>query len=97
MRNVLAITVCLLCSSLTLQVHGETKALVRTSFVAKDDSRSFQQMGTGHQRYENNGIQVSHAVVIADFMLADSWSAVGVINGYSDGEQKVGFSELYLK
>ena len=54
-------------------------------------------MGAGHQRYESNGIQLSHAVVIADFMLADSWSAVGVINGYSDGEQKVGFSELYLK
>lgn len=97
MRNVFALTVCLLCTSLTLQVHGETKALVRTSFVAKDDSRSFQQMGAGHQRYESNGIQLSHAVVIADLMLADSWSAVGVINGYSDGEQKVGFSELYLK
>ena len=51
--------------------------------------RGFQQMGTGHQRYESNGIQLSQALVIVDFMLADSWSAVGVINGYSDGEKRL--------
>ena len=51
-------------------------------------------MGTSHQRYESNGIQLSHAVVIADFMLADSWSAVGVINGYSDGNKSWIFRTL---
>ena len=97
MHNVFTLAVCLLCAGLALQVHAETQMRLRTSFVAKDDLRSFQQMGTSHQRYEGNGVHLSQAIVAADIMLVDNWTAIGVINGYSDGEQKVGFSELYLK
>ncbi|WP_394222955.1 outer membrane beta-barrel protein [Alteromonas gracilis] len=97
MRSTLAVCFALLLVFGASLVHADTHILVRASAVNKDNSQSFQQMGQSHQRFDGNGVHLAQAILATDVMLNNNWSAIGVVNGYTDGEQKVGVSELYLK
>lgn len=77
--------------------HAEINLLVRASAVAQSDETSFQSWGVSHQRFDNNDIALSQALLSFDTLVTDDWYIHGVFNGYSDGEEKLGFTQLYAK
>jgi len=84
-------------AAVSYNVCANTDVLIRTSFTAQENSDSFQQMGRSHQRFDGDGFHLSQAVLSTEQRLSDSWSVAAVINGYSDGEKRFGFSQAYLK
>jgi len=76
---------------------ADTEVLLRTSFTAQENTASFQDMGRSHQRFDGDGFHLSQAVLSTEQRLSNSWSASAVINGYSDGEKRFGFSQAFLK
>lgn len=84
-------------TAVSYNAYANTEVLIRTSFTAQENSDSFQQMGRSHQRFDGDGFHLSQAVLSTEQRLSNSWSAAAVINGYSDGEKRFGFSQAYLK
>ena len=78
-------------------VLADTTLLVRSSVVTPPENTGFQQNGLSHQRFSGNGIQLSQAVLTSDIQLSNSWQLSGVVNGYEDGEQHLGISQLFVK
>lgn len=78
-------------------VAAQTTVLIRGSVVSPQDNPSFQQNGISHQRFSDNGLQLSQAVLASDIRLSNSWQVSTVVNAYGDGEQRVGISQLFAK
>lgn len=76
---------------------ADTQLLLRGNSVSQHQENSFQQHTGGHQRFEKNGFHLSQAVVAGEYHLEHGVSIAGVLNGYGDGEQRAGLSQLYIK
>lgn len=74
---------------------SETQLLLRASLVSGDDAESFQRMGTSHQRFDSETLALAQGVLAIDALLTNNWQLHAVANAYSDGEQKLGISQLY--
>ena len=77
--------------------EADTRILVRGSLVAHNNTNSFQQNGISHQRFENQNLALSQAIIAYSTMLTNNWQLHGVANAYSDGDQKIGISQLYAQ
>ncbi|WP_273346728.1 hypothetical protein [Alteromonas australica] len=87
----------LLAALLSVPLHAETTLLLRGEVISQDSGTSFQQQGVSHQRFNDNNLQLSQAILSADFQLNNDWKLQGVFNAYSDGEEKVGVSQLFAQ
>lgn len=81
---------CSACSAVAVEVSG----LVRLSAVRADDLASFQNLGTGILRYDENALTLNQTVLTLKQDFSKDWSVEGVLNYYPDGEQKAGISQL---
>ncbi|APD95503.1 hypothetical protein BM523_16700 [Alteromonas mediterranea] len=77
--------------------YAETDVLLRGTWALKENTQSFQDFGRNHQRFDNDGLHLSQAVISTNQRLSDDWTISGVLNGYTDGEERINFSQLYLK
>ena len=77
--------------------YAETDFLLRGAWVLKENTQSFQGFGQNHQRFDGDGLHLSQAVISTKQRLSDNWTLSGVLNAYSDGEERLNFSQLYLK
>tara|TARA_Y200000002_G_scaffold337401_1_gene306128 strand:+ start:1037 stop:2260 length:1224 start_codon:yes stop_codon:yes gene_type:complete len=91
----IAFAFCLLTVSLSSKAN--TRFLVRGVFSSQEDNTSFQAFGSNHQRFNDDGIHLAHALLSTENLITDSVSFTGVFNAYSDGEKRISFSQLYLK
>lgn len=87
----------LLAVLLSVPLHAETTLLLRGEVISQDSDTSFQQQGVSHQRFDDNTLQLSQAILSTNFQLNNNWKLHGVFNAYSDGEKKVGFSQLFAQ
>ena len=87
----------LLSLAFSLASYAETDFLLRGSWTLKENTQSFQDFGQNHQRFEGDGLHLSQAVISTNLRLFDDWTLSGVLNTYSDGEERLNFSQLYLK
>lgn len=78
-------------------VHAEVQGLFRLSGVNATGPDSYQDDGSGTFRYTGTDLVLSQAVITGDFDLGADFSFHGVANGYSDGEQQLGFTQAYVK
>lgn len=85
------------CVCCALSAMAKTDVLLRGTYSEQSNTASFQQQGVSHQRFDGDGIHLSQAVLASEYQLANDWSVAGVLNGYSDGEQRAGISQLYIK
>ena len=77
--------------------YADTDFLFRGTWTLQENTQSFQNFGRNHQRYDGNGVHLSQAVISTDQRLTNDWTLSGVLNAYSDGEERLNFSQLYLK
>lgn len=75
---------------------AETKALLRVSALS-NNTPSFQSNGISHQRFDGEHLALSQAVIDTSLLIGTNWHVNAVANAYSDGEQQLGISQLYLK
>ena len=91
----IAFAFCLLTVSLSSKAN--TRFLVRGVFSSQEDNTNFQAFGSNHQRFNDDGIHLAHALLSTENLITDSISFTGAFNAYSDGEKRISFSQLYLK
>ncbi|APD88279.1 hypothetical protein BM527_17260 [Alteromonas sp. Mex14] len=91
----IAFAFCLLTVSLSSKAN--TRFLVRGIFSSQEDNTNFQAFGSNHQRFNDDGIHLAHALLSTENLITDSISFTGAFNAYSDGEKRISFSQLYLK
>ena len=77
--------------------YAETDFILRGTWALKENTPSFQDFGQNHQRFDGDGLHLSQAVISTSQRLSNSWTLSGVLNAYSDGEERLNFSQLYLK
>lgn len=77
--------------------YAETDFILRGTWALKENTPSFQDFGQNHQRFDGDGLHLSQAVISTNQRLSNSWTLSGVLNAYSDGEERLNFSQLYLK
>ncbi len=77
--------------------YADTDILLRGTWVFQENSPSFQDFGNNHQRFDGDGLHLAHAIIATEQRLASALTLSGVLNAYSDGKEKLNFSELYLK
>lgn len=77
--------------------YAETDFLLRGTWALKENTQSFQNFGQNHQRFDGDGLHLSQAIISTQQRLSDDWTLSGVLNTYSDGEERLNFSQLYLK
>jgi hypothetical protein len=82
---------------INFHAFSDTRLLLRGSILSADNADTFQTNGASHQRFENNAVALSQAVLAYNKVLSDNWQFHAVANGYSDGEQKLGVSQLYTQ
>lgn len=87
----------IVCVVFSFNAIDKADLLVRGTLIAQDSSASFQQHGVSHQRFDGDGIHLSQAVLSTEYQLKNDWSIAGVLNAYSDGEQRAGISQLFIK
>ena len=66
------------------------------SLNQSDPFTTWQNEGTGLLRSNKDGAAVQQALLIANKPINPAWTAKAVINAYTDGDQKLGFSQAYL-
>ncbi|MDO6568018.1 hypothetical protein Q4561_13175 [Alteromonas sp. 1_MG-2023] len=76
---------------------SDTQVLLRGNVISADNADSFQTSGASHQRFDNKTFALSQAVIAFNGIITDDWQLNAVANGYSDGDQKLGFSQLYTQ
>jgi len=79
------------------QLYADTTLLLRGELVSQDADTSFQQQGISHQRFDDNELQLSQAILSTRLQLNSDWKLHGVFNVYSDGEKTVGVSQLFAQ
>ncbi|MEW9798895.1 hypothetical protein [Alteromonas sp. CYL-A6] len=94
MRRLLA---ALLVSAVSICSQAKTNGVVRLSLLASDAPPSFQRHGTGLQRFNDDTVALSQALVSYSSDVYHDWRLHAVVNGYSDGERKAGISQLYAE
>ena len=77
--------------------YAETDFLLRGTWALKENTQSFQDFGQNHQRFEGDGLHLSQAVISTNQRLFDDWTLSGALNAYSDGEERLNVSQLYIK
>jgi hypothetical protein len=77
--------------------YAETDFILRGTWALKENTPSFQDFGQNHQRFDGDGLHLSQAVISTNQRLSNSWTLSGVLNAYSDGEERLNFSQIYLK
>ncbi|WP_334060777.1 hypothetical protein [Alteromonas sp. S005] len=77
--------------------YAETDFILRGTWALKENTQSFQDFGQNHQRFDGDGLHLSQAIISTNQRLSNSWTLSGVLNAYSDGEERLNFSQLYLK
>ncbi|QDG39933.1 hypothetical protein FJN14_16295 [Alteromonas mediterranea] len=77
--------------------YAETNFLLRGTWALKENTQSFQDFGQNHQRFEGDGLRLSQAVISTNQRLFDDWTLSGALNAYSDGEERLNVSQLYIK
>lgn len=82
---------------ISFHAFSETRLLLRGNVISAENADTFQTNDVSHQRFENNALALSQAVLVYDGMLNNDWKLHAVANGYSDGEQKIGISQLYTQ
>ncbi|MFZ8199409.1 hypothetical protein [Alteromonas portus] len=87
----------LLSLAFSIASYADTDFLFRGTWTSQENTQSFQNFGRNHQRYDGNGVHLSQAVISTDQRLTNDWTLSGVLNAYSDGEERLNFSQLYLK
>ena len=81
----------------TTYAQSQTRVLIRANLIANNGNDSFQAHGTSHQRFNHQTLALSQAVISYSAVLTNDWQIHGVANAYSDGEQKIGISQLYTQ
>ncbi|MCZ8531066.1 hypothetical protein [Alteromonas sp. PRIM-21] len=90
-------TLALLSLVFSIASYAETDFLLRGTWALKENKQSFQDFGQSHQRFEGDGLHLSQAIISTNQRLSNNWTLSGILNAYSDGEERLNFSQLYLK
>jgi hypothetical protein len=77
--------------------EANLEGLIQVGAVIADPKTSFMNKGTGALRYDDSGITLQQALLRYNPDLSTSLSADIVLNAYSDGEQRLGFTQASLK
>ncbi|GFD83252.1 hypothetical protein KUL118_61140 [Tenacibaculum sp. KUL118] len=81
----------------SIPIYAETDILVRGTWALQENTQSFQAFGINHQRFDGDGLHLSQAIISTEQRLSNAWTLSGVLNAYRDGEERLNFSQLYLK
>ena len=81
----------------SISSYADTDILLRGTWTSQESPNGYQNFGTTHQRFDGNGLHLSQAVISTQQRLSNDWTLSGVLNAYSDGEERLNFSQLYLK
>ena len=61
------------------QLYADTTLLLRGELVSQDADTSFQQQGISHQRFDDNELQLSQAILSTRLQLNSDWKLHGVL------------------
>jgi hypothetical protein len=66
---------------------------IEATLVDVNNNVSYQEKGTGALRPSDDGLAIHQAFLHGNFRLNKDWTFDGVVNAYSDGEQRLGITQ----
>ncbi len=74
----------------------ELSGLVQGNLIFADAEPSFVNSGTGILRYDDDGLNLSQALLEVTHDLSSSFSASATVNAYGDGDLRFGVTEAFI-
>ncbi len=84
-------------SIVTAEVHHQVSGLIQAGIVYSDTQSSFLNSGTGITRYDTSGLKWNQGVVQIESDFSAGFTSTVILNSYSDGDQKLGPSQAFVK